>query len=188
MQGTEIALRPSVMGFITMNPGYPGRAELPESLKARGKGGPFDTLVPAWLWAYQLSRGGYQLIWGRADLCCGRANTAPAGGFGSPACLPQLPQALFRPVSMAVPDLALICEIMLMAEGFQQSKLLSRKFIILYKLCEDLLSKARHYDWKLRAIKTTLYVAGGMKRAAPELSEDKVGARWGPECSGWPVA
>lgn len=45
-----------------------------------------------------------------------------------------------------------------------------------YKLCEDLLSKSRHYDWKLRAIKTTLYVAGGMKRAAPELSEDKVQA------------
>jgi len=78
---------------------------------------------------------------------------------------------------MVLPDLALICEIMLMAEGFQSSKLLSRKFIILYKLCEDLLSKVKHYDWKLRAIKTTLYVAGGMKRAAPELSEDKVG-RW----------
>lgn len=111
----EIKLLPTVMAFITMNPGYPGRAELPESLKA-----------------------------------------------------------LFRPVSMVLPDLALICEIMLMAEGFQQSKLLSRKFVILYKLCEDLLSKARHYDWKLRAIKTTLYVAGGMKRAAPELTEDKV--------------
>lgn len=83
-------------------------------------------------------------------------------------------QALFRPVSMVVPDLALICEIMLMAEGFQMSKILSRKFVILYKLCEDLLSKSRHYDWKLRAIKTTLYVAGGMKRAAPELTEDKV--------------
>ncbi len=83
-------------------------------------------------------------------------------------------QALFRPVSMCVPDLNLICEIMLMAEGFQMSKLLSRKFVILYKLCEDLLSKSKHYDWKLRAIKTTLYVAGGMKRAAPELSEDKV--------------
>ena len=84
-------------------------------------------------------------------------------------------QALFRPVSMCIPDLALICEIMLMAEGFQQSKPLSRKFVILYKLCEDLLSKSQHYDWKLRAIKTTLTVAGGMKRAAPELSEDKVG-------------
>jgi dynein heavy chain len=81
------------MAFITMNPGYPGRAELPESLKA-----------------------------------------------------------LFRPVSMVLPDLALICEIMLMAEGFQMSKLLSRKFVILYKLCEDLLSKARHYNWKLQAM------------------------------------
>ena len=103
------------MAHITMNPGYAGRAELPESLKA-----------------------------------------------------------LFRPVSMAAPDLVLICEIMLMAEGFQAAKALSRKFIALYRLCEDLLSKARHYDWKLRAIKTTLYVAGGMKRAAPDLSEEKV--------------
>ena len=73
-----------------------------------------------------------------------------------------------------MPDLALICEIMLMAEGFQASKLLSRKFVILYKLCEDLLSKSQHYDWKLRAIKTTLYVAGGMKRSAPELNEEQV--------------
>jgi len=103
------------MAHITMNPGYIGRAELPESLKA-----------------------------------------------------------LFRPVSMAAPDLSLICEIMLMAEGFQAARALSKKFIALYRLCEDLLSKARHYDWKLRAIKTTLYVAGGMKRAAPELSEEKV--------------
>jgi dynein heavy chain, axonemal len=110
-------------------------------------------------------------------------------------------QVLFRPVSMCIPDLEIICEIMLLAEGFQNSKVtrtfvastvmawylrwmptlcpcfvqnLSRKFVILYKLCEQLLSKSRHYDWKLRAIKTTLYVAGGMKRAAPELSEDAV--------------
>lgn len=66
------------------------------------------------------------------------------------------------------------------------SKILSRKFVILYKLCEDLLSKSRHYDWKLRAIKTTLYVAGGMKRSAPDLTEDKVCVlkhTWQPQLS-----
>lgn len=42
---------------------------------------------------------------------------------------------------MVVPDLAQICEIMLIAEGFQASKILARKFVMLYKLCEDLLSK-----------------------------------------------
>ena len=31
-----------------------------------------------------------------------------------------------------------------------------------------------HYDWKLRAVKTTLNVAGGMRRQSPTLSEDKV--------------
>ena len=114
-EDVEISLRPSTMAFITMNPGYPGRAELPESLKA-----------------------------------------------------------LFRPVSMCVPDLGMICENMLMGEGFQMSKLLARKFVILYRLCQDLLSAAPHYDWKLRAIKTTLYVAGGLKRDQPHLTEDKV--------------
>jgi hypothetical protein len=32
-EGSDMVLRNSVMAFITMNPGYPGRAELPESLK-----------------------------------------------------------------------------------------------------------------------------------------------------------
>lgn len=88
---------------------------------------------------------------------------------------PVLPyQALFRPVSMTVPDLALICEVMLMAEGFQSSRTLARKFVSLYSLSEAMLSKARHYDWKLRAIKTTLAVAGAAKRASPGLAEDAV--------------
>ena len=42
---------------------------------------------------------------------------------------------------MVVPDFALICEIMLVAEGFLESRLLARKFITLYTLCKELLSK-----------------------------------------------
>lgn len=42
---------------------------------------------------------------------------------------------------MVVPDFELICEIMLVAEGFIEARLLARKFITLYKLCKELLSK-----------------------------------------------
>jgi len=62
-----------------------------------------------------------------------------------------------------VPDFELICEIMLVAEGFQEAKILARKFITLYTLCKELLSKQDHYDWGLRAIKSVLVVAGSLK-------------------------
>lgn len=42
---------------------------------------------------------------------------------------------------MVVPDFELICEIMLVAEGFLEARLLARKFITLYTLCKELLSK-----------------------------------------------
>lgn len=102
--GEFINLRPTVGVFITMNPGYAGRAELPENLKA-----------------------------------------------------------LYRPCAMVVPDFALISEIMLVAEGFQEARLLARKFITLYTLCKELLSKQDHYDWGLRAIKSVLVVAGALR-------------------------
>ncbi|NWU53608.1 DYH17 protein, partial [Dromas ardeola] len=113
--GETIALVHSVGLFITMNPGYAGRTELPENLKA-----------------------------------------------------------LFRPCAMVVPDFELICEIMLVAEGFMDAKLLARKFITLYTLCKELLSKQDHYDWGLRAIKSVLVVAGSLKRGDPGRAEDQV--------------
>jgi len=112
VEGDTLTLDPTCGVFITMNPGYLGRAELPEGLKA-----------------------------------------------------------LFRPITVVVPDLELICENMLMAEGFISAKILAKKFTTLYSLCRDLLSKAMHYDWGLRAIKSVLVVAGGFKRAEPELPE-----------------
>ncbi|XP_062567134.1 dynein beta chain, ciliary-like [Saccostrea cucullata] len=113
--GETIKLVPTVGLFITMNPGYAGRTELPENLKA-----------------------------------------------------------LFRPCAMVVPDFELICEIMLVAEGFLEARLLARKFITLYSLCKELLSKQDHYDWGLRAIKSVLVVAGALKRGDPDRPEDQV--------------
>ena len=113
--GAIIPMCMTIGYFITMNPGYAGRAELPENLKV-----------------------------------------------------------LFRPCAMCVPDLRLICEIMLVAEGFLEAKPLSRKFITLYKLCKELLSKQDHYDWGLRAIKSVLVVAGSLKREDRERPEEQV--------------
>ena len=49
-----------------------------------------------------------------------------------------------RPCAMVIPDFELICEIMLVAEGFIDARLLARKFISLYTLCKELLSKQVH--------------------------------------------
>ena len=110
-----ICSAPYCCAFITMNPGYAGRNELPESVKA-----------------------------------------------------------LFRPCAMVTPDMDLIAEIMLMSEGYAAGKLLARKFMMLYRLSEALLSPQRHYDWKLRAVKTTLCVAGGLRRLDLQTPEDRV--------------
>ena len=84
--------------------------------------------------------------------------------------------SIFRPCAMVVPDFMLIAEIMLVAEGFIDARILSRKFLTLYTLCKDLLSKQDHYDWGLRAIKSVLVVAGALKRGDKGRPEDQVRA------------
>jgi len=53
-----------------------------------------------------------------------------------------------------------------------EAKILARKFVTLFTLCRDLLSKSKHYDWGLRAIKSVLNVAGAFKRSDTHLSEE----------------
>jgi dynein heavy chain len=95
-------------------------------------------------------------------------------GYAGRTELPENLKALFRSCAMVVPDIVLICENMLMGEGFAQAKDLSKKFMCLYDLSKSLLSKQIHYDWGLRAVKSVLRQAGGLKRAEPDVSEDKI--------------
>lgn len=103
----RIKVTPTMGFFITMNPGYKGRAELPESIKVQ-----------------------------------------------------------FRPCAMIKADFILIAENMLLSEGFREAKVLSSRFVTLYMLSEELLSFQIHYDWRLRAMKSLLRMAGKLLRLA----------------------
>ena len=86
--------------------------------------------------------------------------------------LPDSLKSLFRTITMVVPDLKSIIEIMLYSCGFQDAENLSSKLVYLYRLTNEQVKFCQHYDFGLRSIKTNLMRAGELKLRALKIQSD----------------
>lgn len=69
---------------------------------------------------------------------------------------------------------------MLFSQGISTAEELAGRIVLLFQLCEEQLSSQSHYDFGLRALKSVLVGAGGLKRKALQEAATS-GAKKGEE-------
>ncbi len=92
----------------------------------------------------------------------------PSKEYGGRSKLPHNLKQLFRAVAMTIPDVALIAEVMLYAEGFRFAREVGHKVCQVFEFSKQLLSPQRHYDWGLRPLKTVLSHGGQLLQQAKQ--------------------
>ncbi|KAH0569467.1 Dynein heavy chain [Spironucleus salmonicida] len=78
--------------------------------------------------------------------------------------LPANLVALFRAVSVMVPNYMKICQIRLYSFGFNKATSLAQKATSVFKLCSEQLSLQSWYDYGMRAINSTIQAAGNIRQ------------------------
>ncbi len=77
---------------------------------------------------------------------------------------------------MSVPDNEIISRVLLLAEGFTFgiTQELGEKITTWFELAQDCMTSQKHYDWGLRAIKTSLESSGRRLRSSENKDEIKI--------------
>ena len=87
-------------------------------------------------------------------------------GYAGRTELPMDLKNLFRSISMVVPDVTFITEILLFSAGFKNAQELAKKVISVQNLANILMSTSSvvKFDFGLRAIKAIVGIAENMKQ------------------------